>query len=185
MPQREIGGQLPSWSDLEAQVAWARDRGVAVHMDGARLWESGPFYERSYAEIAALFDSVYVSFYKGIGAIAGAALSGPAPFIGEARLWQRRSGGRGAGSTGRRPGDADRLSATRQTVRGNTSALRAVARAHAGADRKHQAMADVAGGAERNSIDRIRNFWRTDRTRSRSLRARLRGSCQSRVCAVR
>ena len=78
LPQREIGGQLPSWSDLEAQVAWARERGVAVHMDGARLWESGPFYERSYAEIAALFDSVYVSFYKGIGAIAGAALAGPA-----------------------------------------------------------------------------------------------------------
>jgi len=93
LPQREIGGQLPAWPDLEAQVAWARDRGVAVHMDGARLWESGPFYARSYAEIAGLFDSVYVSFYKGIGAIAGAALSGPAELIAEARLWQRRHGG--------------------------------------------------------------------------------------------
>jgi len=93
LPQREIGGQLPSWSDLEAQVAWARDRGAAVHMDGARLWESAPFYGRSYAEIAGLFDSVYVSFYKGIGAIAGAALTGPADFIAEARLWQRRHGG--------------------------------------------------------------------------------------------
>jgi threonine aldolase len=62
-------------------------------MDGARLWESGPFYGRSYADIAALFDSVYVSFYKGIGAIAGAALTGPADFIAEARLWQRRHGG--------------------------------------------------------------------------------------------
>jgi threonine aldolase len=93
LPQREIGGQLPSWPDLQAQVAWARDQGVAVHMDGARLWEAGPFYERSYAEIAGLFDSVYVSFYKGIGAIAGAALAGPATFIAEARLWQKRHGG--------------------------------------------------------------------------------------------
>jgi threonine aldolase len=93
LPQREIGGQLPSWSDLETQVAWARERGVAVHMDGARLWESGPFYERSYAEIAGLFDSVYVSFYKGVGAIAGAALTGTETFITEARLWQRRHGG--------------------------------------------------------------------------------------------
>src|ERR1700682_3406605 len=93
LPQREIGGQLPSWSELEAQTAWARAQGAAVHMDGARLWESGPFYARSYAEIAGLFDSVYVSFYKGIGAIAGAALTGTAPFIAEARLWQRRHGG--------------------------------------------------------------------------------------------
>ncbi len=93
LPQREIGGQLPSWDDLEAQAAWARERGVALHMDGARLWEAGPFYERSYAEIAALFDSVYVSLYKGIGAIAGSALAGPADFIAEARIWQRRHGG--------------------------------------------------------------------------------------------
>jgi threonine aldolase len=93
LPQREIGGQLPSWSDLEAQVAWAHEQGAAVHLDGARLWESGPFYARSYAEIAGLFDSAYVSFYKGIGAVAGAALTGPAAFIAEARLWQRRHGG--------------------------------------------------------------------------------------------
>jgi threonine aldolase len=93
LPQREIGGQLPSWPDLEAQVAWARERGAAVHMDGARLWEAGPFYDRPYAEIAALFDSVYVSFYKGVGAIAGSVLAGPPDFIAEARLWQRRHGG--------------------------------------------------------------------------------------------
>jgi threonine aldolase len=93
LPQREIGGQLPSWGELVAQTTWARERGIAVHMDGARLWEARPFYGRSYAAIAALFDSVYVSFYKGVGAIAGAALAGPADFIAEARLWQHRHGG--------------------------------------------------------------------------------------------
>jgi threonine aldolase len=57
------------------------------------LWESAPHYGHSYAEIAALFDSVYVSFYKGIGAIAGAMLCGSKPLIDEARIWQRRHGG--------------------------------------------------------------------------------------------
>ncbi|MCA1668498.1 MAG: threonine aldolase [Thermomicrobia bacterium] len=94
LPQRDLGGQLPSWEELRAQTAWARERGAAVHMDGARLWESAPFYGRSYAEIAGLFDSVYVSFYKGIGAMAGSALAGSAAFIAEARVWQVRHGGR-------------------------------------------------------------------------------------------
>ncbi|MDQ1643084.1 MAG: hypothetical protein QOJ90_2435, partial [Actinomycetota bacterium] len=40
LPQREIGGWLPEWEDLQAQTSWARDRGVPVHLDGARLWES-------------------------------------------------------------------------------------------------------------------------------------------------
>ncbi|HEX8727522.1 MAG TPA: beta-eliminating lyase-related protein [Ktedonobacterales bacterium] len=93
LPLREIGGQLPTWDELEAQSVWAHEHDIALHMDGARLWESAPYYGRPYAEIAALFDSVYVSFYKGIGGIAGAALAGPADFIAEARVWQRRHGG--------------------------------------------------------------------------------------------
>ncbi len=94
LPQREIGGQLPAWEDLVALTEWAHTRGAATHMDGARLWESGPYYGRPYAEIAALFDSVYVSFYKGLGGLTGAALAGPADFIAEARVWQHRQGGR-------------------------------------------------------------------------------------------
>ena len=93
LPQREIGGQLPAWEDLVEMVGWARRRGVATHMDGARLWETKPFFGREYAEIAALFDSVYVSFYKILGGVAGAALAGPAGLIKEARVWQRRHGG--------------------------------------------------------------------------------------------
>ena len=40
LPQREIGGRLPDWDELVAQTSWARERGVALHLDGARLWEA-------------------------------------------------------------------------------------------------------------------------------------------------
>ena len=40
LPQRDLGGQQPDWADLQAQAGWARDRGAAVHLDGARIWES-------------------------------------------------------------------------------------------------------------------------------------------------
>ncbi|MBI3943234.1 MAG: low specificity L-threonine aldolase [Chloroflexi bacterium] len=93
LPQRELGGQLPSWEDLVAMTAWAKAQGIPTHMDGARLWESQPFYDRPYAEIANLFDTVYVSFYKILGGIAGSMLAGPAELIAESRVWQRRHGG--------------------------------------------------------------------------------------------
>jgi threonine aldolase len=93
LPQREIGGRLPPWDDLVAQVAYARDRAAAVHLDGARLWESGPFYGRPPSDIAALFDSVYVSFYKGLGGLAGSMLLGDDDVIAEARAWRQRHGG--------------------------------------------------------------------------------------------
>ncbi len=94
LPQREIGAQLPPWDDLVALCEAARATGARLHLDGARLWEAAPFYARSHADIAALFDSVYVSFYKGLGAMAGAVLAGDADFIAEARVWQHRHGGR-------------------------------------------------------------------------------------------
>jgi hypothetical protein len=60
--------------------------GSGVYASGKLLALSITWASFFHAEIAGLFDSVYVSFYKGIGAIAGAALTGPAEFIAEARL---------------------------------------------------------------------------------------------------
>ena len=94
LPQRDLGGSLPTWDELRAQVEWARERGAAVHMDGARLWEATPYYGKSPAEIAALFDTVYVSFYKGLGAIAGSVVAGPRDIVGEVAEWRIRHGGR-------------------------------------------------------------------------------------------
>jgi len=93
LPIREAGGQLPSWDQLEELKVCARGRGTALHLDGARLWECKSFYGREYAEICAGFDSCYVSFYKGIGGLAGSMLLGPEDFIAEAAVWQQRAGG--------------------------------------------------------------------------------------------
>lgn len=93
LPQRDLGGQQPPWADLVEQLAWARERGAAVHLDGARLWESAVGYGRPLPEVAALFDSIYVSFYKGIGALPGCALAGEADVMAEAREWRGRLGG--------------------------------------------------------------------------------------------
>jgi threonine aldolase len=94
LPQRELGSILPDWDELVSIAEWARSRSIPLHMDGARLWESQPFYGRGYVDISANFDSVYVSFYKTLGALSGAALAGPADVIAEAKLWQHRHGGR-------------------------------------------------------------------------------------------
>jgi threonine aldolase len=93
LPQRDIGGQQPAWDDLAAQCEWARSAGAAVHLDGARLWESAAGYGRPLAEIAALADTVYVSFYKGIGALPGCCVAGPQDIIAEVREWRERMGG--------------------------------------------------------------------------------------------
>ncbi len=93
LPLRDAGYLLPTWDELVAFSEACRKRGVPLHLDGARLWESAEHLGHSYAEIAALADSVYVSFYKGLGGMAGAALAGPADLVAEARRWQRRHGG--------------------------------------------------------------------------------------------
>lgn len=94
LPQRDLGGQVPAWRDLRAQTTWARAHGVPLHLDGARLWQCGPFYRRPLREIAALFDTVYVSLYKDLNGLGGCVLAGPKDVIVEARVWRVRHGGR-------------------------------------------------------------------------------------------
>lgn len=93
LPMREIGGQAPSWDELEDIKAHCQARGAHLHMDGARLWEAAAGYGRTPAAIAAGFDSCYVSLYKGIGGLGGAMLAGSADFIVRATESFRRQGG--------------------------------------------------------------------------------------------
>ncbi|MFF4832755.1 threonine aldolase family protein [Streptomyces sp. NPDC001315] len=93
LPLRDAGFVLPSWEELTELVEAARERDAVVHFDGARLWESTVHFDRPLEEIAALADSVYVSFYKSLDAFGGAALAGPRTLVEEAKVWRHRYGG--------------------------------------------------------------------------------------------
>jgi threonine aldolase len=92
LPLRRAGFRVPAWDELVSIADHARSADAAFHLDGARLWETAPGYGRSLAEIASLADTVYVSFYKGLGGLAGAALAGDAETIAAARTWIGRAG---------------------------------------------------------------------------------------------
>ena len=93
LPLRDAGFVLPEWRELTDTVAAARELGVRVHLDGARLWESTVHLGRSLPEISGLADSVYVSCYKSLGGLSGALLAGDEAFVREARVWRHRYGG--------------------------------------------------------------------------------------------
>lgn len=98
VPNRVLGCQTYTFDELSKISSACRAAGVKLHCDGARIWEIEPHYRhtfgKSFKDIAALFDSIYVSFYKGLGGICGAMLmSDDESLITEAKMWQRRAGG--------------------------------------------------------------------------------------------
>lgn len=93
LPLRDAGFVLPTWEELTQTVEAARERDAVVHFDGARLWECAPHFGRPLPEIAGLADSVYVSFYKSLGGLSGAALASSSDLVGEAKVWRHRYGG--------------------------------------------------------------------------------------------
>lgn len=98
--ENTFGGQvLPLAYQVEA-TSLARQRGLATHLDGARLLNAavamaGPGGDAwvEARRIAALYDTVSVCFSKGLGAPVGSALVGPADLIDTARRWRKMLGG--------------------------------------------------------------------------------------------
>jgi len=93
LPLRRAGFKLTPWRELQKIRNWCTEHDCHFHMDGARLWESTPYYQKPIDELARLFDSVYLSFYKGLGGLSGAILVGDAPFIEQCKTWRSRLGG--------------------------------------------------------------------------------------------
>jgi threonine aldolase len=87
------GGQVLPLPYIEAATALARSRGLATHLDGARLFNAAVASGLPAREIARRFDSVSVCFSKGLGTPAGSALCGSRALIASAHRWRKMAGG--------------------------------------------------------------------------------------------
>ena len=87
------GGQVLPLPYIEAATALAQRRGLARHLDGARLFNAAVASGVKAREITKHFDSVSVCFSKGLGTPAGSALCGTRDFIARAHRWRKMAGG--------------------------------------------------------------------------------------------
>ena len=88
-PVRRMAGEAFDFAEMRRIAGFAREHGIGLHLDGARLLIESVYTGIAPAEYAALFDTVYVSLYKYFNAAAGAVLAGPAELI-ENLYHQRR-----------------------------------------------------------------------------------------------
>ena len=86
-------GQVLAQSYLDEATALARKRGLATHLDGARLFNAAVASGRPVQEITRPFDSVSVCFSKGLGAPVGSALCGSKELIARAHRVRKMLGG--------------------------------------------------------------------------------------------
>jgi threonine aldolase len=87
------GGTVWSMERTLAVAEVARGRGLALHLDGARLWNAAVATGVAEAEYAAPFDTVSVCFSKGLGAPMGSALAGTRDLVARARRFKAVFGG--------------------------------------------------------------------------------------------
>ena len=87
------GGMAVPRVRIERAATAARERGLRVHCDGARLFNAAIALDEEPDALAAPCDTVSVCFSKGLGAPVGSALTGSAEMIDAARRWRKRLGG--------------------------------------------------------------------------------------------
>ena len=87
------GGKVLPLAYIEAATTLAHSRGLATHLDGARLFNAAVASAVSARKIARHFDSVSVCFSKGLGTPAGSALCGSHELIARAHRWRKMTGG--------------------------------------------------------------------------------------------
>src|SRR5204862_7151786 len=93
-PVRRMAGEAFDFSEMIHICEFARESGIGLHHDGARLLIESVYTGIAPADYAARFDTVYVSLYKYLNAAAGAVLAGPAALL-DGLYHQRRMFGGG------------------------------------------------------------------------------------------
>ncbi len=89
----EAGGTVWLLESMRAVSDVARDLGLAVHLDGARLWNATAATGIALDQYASTADTVNVCFSKGLGAPVGSALVGPRDVIDRGRWYKKMYGG--------------------------------------------------------------------------------------------
>ncbi len=87
------GGCVLDLAETRRCLAAARERGMATHLDGARLWNAALASGTSEADWAQRFDTVSICLSKGLGAPIGSMLCGDSDTIRRARRWRKLLGG--------------------------------------------------------------------------------------------
>jgi threonine aldolase len=87
------GGRIFARERIEPLLAWAKERGLPVHLDGARIWNAAVALGTTPAALAAGFDTVMFCLSKGLGAPVGSMLCSSKARIDEGRELRRQLGG--------------------------------------------------------------------------------------------
>jgi threonine aldolase len=92
-PVRRVVGDVFDFDEMRRIAAFARERRIGLHLDGARLFLAPPYTGIPPQTYAALFDTVYVSLYKYFNAAGGAVLAGPHDLLANLHHQRRMFGG--------------------------------------------------------------------------------------------
>jgi threonine aldolase len=87
------GGSCYDWADLEAIKSVCQQDGLALHLDGARLFNALVAQNETPRQYGQLFDSISICLSKGLGTPVGSLLLGKADFIKKARRIRKVFGG--------------------------------------------------------------------------------------------
>jgi threonine aldolase len=91
--ENTISGLIHPLSETRRISKWARENGLKLHLDGARLWEAVAAGAGNLRDYAQCFDSVALDFSKGLGAPMGAVVVGDSDFIARTRRIRKGIGG--------------------------------------------------------------------------------------------